>query len=458
MKNKLIAGLALACLATVNLQLATLFAQGTAFTYQGRLNDGGGQANGSYDFTFSLWNAASGPAQVGGTVATAATAVSNGVFTATLDFGNQVPGADRWLEIGVRTNGGGAFTTLAPRQPITSTPYAITAGNLTGALPAAQLSGTVANGQLANNSITVTAGTGLGGGGTVSLGGSTTLSNAGVLSVAGDADITANLSSGVVTLGSSATNANTANRIVKRDGNGDFSAGKITLGSTLDLPATTSATTGIINSGDVPLIHTYGSGNFFAGPLAGNFTMSGTDNVGVGIFALANDTSGSGNTALGGSALIQNQVGGLNTAVGCVALLANVDGHHNTGLGFAALYSHTTGSYNTAIGANTLYPTTSGSFNIALGYGAGNGLANGDHNIYIGNSGSPFDSSTIRIGTSGFQTNTVIAGVISGDGGGLTNVPAGAITGGLTMNLAVLVPGGFTNILSFTNGILRAIQ
>jgi hypothetical protein len=122
------------------------------------------------------------------------------------------------------------------------------------------------------------------------------------------------------------------------------------------------------------------------------------------------------------------------------------------------LYSHTTGSYNTAIGANALQPTTSGSFNIALGYRAGFDLANGNHNIYIGNSGSSFDSSTIRIGTSGFQTNTVIAGVISGDGGGLTNVPADAITGGLTTNLAVLVPGGFTNILCFTNGILRAIQ
>jgi hypothetical protein len=46
----------------------------------------------------------------------------------------------------------------------------------------------------------------------------------------------------------------------------------------------------------------------------------------------------------------------------------------------------------------------------------------------------------------------------TGSGAGLFNVPADAITGGLTTNLSVLVPGGFTNILSFTNGILRAIQ
>jgi len=36
-------------LSTLNSQLATLFAQGTAFTYQGRLNTGGSPANGSYD-------------------------------------------------------------------------------------------------------------------------------------------------------------------------------------------------------------------------------------------------------------------------------------------------------------------------------------------------------------------------------------------------------------------------
>ena len=47
-------------------------------------------------------------------------AVSNGLFTVTLDFGaNTLPGADRWLELGVRTNGSSAaFTTLSPRQQL----------------------------------------------------------------------------------------------------------------------------------------------------------------------------------------------------------------------------------------------------------------------------------------------------------------------------------------------------
>jgi len=103
-------------------------AQGTAFTYQGLLNNGTAAANGSYDMTFALFDASSGGTQQGGLSAIFAIPVSNGLFTVTFDLGNNFPGADRWLEIAVRTNSGGALTTLTPRQKITPTPYAITAG------------------------------------------------------------------------------------------------------------------------------------------------------------------------------------------------------------------------------------------------------------------------------------------------------------------------------------------
>src|SRR6266496_3886448 len=107
-----------------------IFAQGTAFTYNGRLTDSGSPANGNYDLAFSVFDADSGPTQVGSTLTNSATAVSNGLFTATLDFGAGVfTGANRWLEMSVRTNVGGAFIALSPRQQIMPTPYAIYAPN-----------------------------------------------------------------------------------------------------------------------------------------------------------------------------------------------------------------------------------------------------------------------------------------------------------------------------------------
>ncbi len=132
----------------------TAFGQGTAFTYQGRLNSGANAASGSYDLTFSLFNVVSGTGQVGNTLTNSAVAVSNGLFTVALDFGVNFPGADRWLEIGVRTNGNGPFTTLTPRQKLTATPYAVTAGNLTGAILLAQLPGAVVTNNATGVSLT----------------------------------------------------------------------------------------------------------------------------------------------------------------------------------------------------------------------------------------------------------------------------------------------------------------
>jgi len=105
----------------------------TAFTYQGRLNDGVNPANGIYDLQFAIYDAAGG-GSVWGVLTNAATPVTNGLFTVTLDFGSAVfDGNARWLEIGVRTNGGGTFATLCPHQPVTPTPYAIYAASATTA-------------------------------------------------------------------------------------------------------------------------------------------------------------------------------------------------------------------------------------------------------------------------------------------------------------------------------------
>lgn len=108
--------------------------QGTAFTYQGRLTDNGTPASGNYDLSFAVYDALVGGNRIGNPLTNAAVVVTEGAFTVTLDFGADIfPGANRWLEIAVRTNGTGAFTVLSPLQPFTAAPYAITAGAVTDA-------------------------------------------------------------------------------------------------------------------------------------------------------------------------------------------------------------------------------------------------------------------------------------------------------------------------------------
>ena len=114
------------------LALATLaHAQSTAFTYQGQIKDGAVVASGLHDIRFSLFDAATGGTQMGTTQCLNNVSVTDGVFTATIDFGQQfaTPGA-RFLAIEVRRDTGLACTNttgyslLGPRQPLTATPLA----------------------------------------------------------------------------------------------------------------------------------------------------------------------------------------------------------------------------------------------------------------------------------------------------------------------------------------------
>jgi hypothetical protein len=147
-----------------------------------------------------------------------------------------------------------------------------------------------------------------------------------------------------------------------------------TLGSTLSLPPTT-ATTGFISIGGSPVVQAYNN-NFFLGG-AGNFTATGSENLGIGFGGLANNTNGGANTVSG----------------------------------FYALGSNTNGCCNTAEGFQALVLNMNGSANIALGAFAGQNLRTGDNNIDIGNYGIDGDNSVIRIGSPGAQTNTYIAGI-----------------------------------------------
>jgi hypothetical protein len=100
---------------------------GTAFTFQGRLETAGSPVDDTCDFLFSLWDAVIGGSQIGSSQVTAGIAVDEGIFTAVIDFGaNTFTGDARWLSISVRCPaGGGPYTGLSPRQPLTAAPNAL---------------------------------------------------------------------------------------------------------------------------------------------------------------------------------------------------------------------------------------------------------------------------------------------------------------------------------------------
>src|SRR2546425_246812 len=127
------------------------FAQTSTITYQGRLSDGGTAANGTYDLQFKLYDSLSSGNLQGSpnTLARNAVNVTSGVFTVQLDSGaSAFSGGDRFLEIGVKHPADSSYTTLLPRQQLTSGPYAIrnlNAANADTATNATQLGGVAAN-------------------------------------------------------------------------------------------------------------------------------------------------------------------------------------------------------------------------------------------------------------------------------------------------------------------------
>jgi hypothetical protein len=174
--------------------------------------------------------------------------------------------------------------------------------------------------------------------------------------------------------------------------------------------------------------NTTASGNTATGEFALYSNTIGDKNTANGAGALFYNTRGVFNTANGYKALLTNDVGHFNTATGTYALSVNTrgtdntatgsealrrnsNGSSNTANGSSALYSNRTGDSNTALGDNSLGSNTNGSNNIALGASAGSALTDGSNNIDIGNLGVASESNTIRIGTSGTQTATFIAGI-----------------------------------------------
>ena len=139
----------------------------------------------------------------------------------------------------------------------------------------------------------------------------------------------------------------------------------------------------------------------------------GTFNSAFGQGALDSNTIGVDNTASGAGALFSNTTGGGNTASGFQALNDNTTGNVNVANGGGALFRNTTGDGNVSTGDSALGHNTTGNHNIAVGASAGSNLTTGSNNIDIGANvlGVAGEANTIRIGKSGVQTKTVVAGI-----------------------------------------------
>ncbi len=105
------------------------------FAVQGQLRDNGTLATGAYDFQFSLWDASASGTQIGSTVSVDDLAVSAGVFSTHIDFGQVFTSDAVWVEVSVRDGAStGTYSMLPARIQIGSTPkahHALTADELT---------------------------------------------------------------------------------------------------------------------------------------------------------------------------------------------------------------------------------------------------------------------------------------------------------------------------------------
>jgi Chaperone of endosialidase len=155
----------------------------------------------------------------------------------------------------------------------------------------------------------------------------------------------------------------------------------------------------------------YANQNTAEGDSALFSVTTGFSDTAVGFEALFSNSSGAENTATGYRALNSNTTGTRNTATGDGALARNTTGGYDTATGLHALFINATGHHNTANGVFALSKNTTGSNNIALGANAGISLTTGNNNIEIGNAGLAGETNAIRIGATGTQTATYIAGI-----------------------------------------------
>jgi hypothetical protein len=362
----------LAILISILSSSASLFAQTSAFVYQGKLQDGGAAANGTYQFEFKLFDAAAGGNQIGSTISNLPATVTGGIFAVNLDFGaSNFDGTARYLEISVKSSGSNQpYTLLNPRQAVTSTPYAIRSLNANQATTA-------------NNSL--------------NLGG--VPANQYVVTtdprMSDDRDPLP---------GSGNYIQNTQNQQTSSNFNisGEGKADKLTAATQFNLGANR-------------ILSNPGTDNLFAGVNAGSSNAAGgTNNSFFGANAGKTNTTGNSNSFFGRNAGFGNTIGSNNAFFGTATGQTNADGGSNSFFGGSSGLLNTSGSFNVFVGRNSGVFNTTGSDNTFVGNNAGNLVTSGTGNVFIGSNagsnGNVFNSIAIGANVKVAASNTAQIG------------------------------------------------
>jgi len=418
--------------------------QTTSFIYQGRLTDGGTAANGNYDLQFVLWDSASGGAQIGSTLTLSTVAVSNGVFTVSLDFGaGSFNGANRFLEISARPVGGGAFALLSPRQQVTATPYAIRSVNAALADNATQLGGVAASQYVQTNDSRLSDARPPTASSSNYIQNSTSQQAGANFSISGNGSVAGTLSANVVNAVNQYNIGGTAVLSASTSTGNTFVGTQFGTGGSLNTVVGSQA--GKTNTGNNNVIVGAQSGevntgtdNIMIGVLAGVVNTSGGENVFIGRSAGQGNTSGGFDVFIGSGAGANNLTPSNNVFVGGDAGIGTTTGGFNAFYGTSAGSQNTTGQSNTFIGEESGRSNSTGTNNTALGLSAGPTVSNLTQSTAIGANATVNASNTIVLGTSAETTQIPGKLTVTGNVGIGTSAPDNK----LTVNGTADKPGG----------------